>query len=90
MCLEWRPAARDNLHELISYIRDRNPAAAAELLARINSATERLVSHPYLYQTGRVSGTRELVAHPNYVVVYRVLADAVDIVTVPHARQEYP
>ncbi|WP_354043151.1 type II toxin-antitoxin system RelE/ParE family toxin [Devosia sp. UYZn731] len=35
-------------------------------------------------------GTRELVVHPNYIVVYRVLTDQIDIVSVLHARQEYP
>jgi len=24
--------------------------------------------HPYLFRAGRVSGTREIVAHPNYVL----------------------
>lgn len=34
--------------------------------------------------------TREAVVHPNYILVYRVTADAVEIVSVVHARQEYP
>ena len=33
---------------------------------------------------------RELVAHPNYIVVYRVTDDAIEIVNVVHARQKYP
>ena len=35
-------------------------------------------------------GTRELVAHPNYVIVYRVSETTVEIVNVLHARQQYP
>lgn len=35
-------------------------------------------------------GTRELVAHPNYLVVYQVGADAIEVVAVVHARQQYP
>ncbi|SCC95931.1 protein of unknown function [Thiomonas sp. X19] len=29
-------------------------------------------ANPYLYRAGRIPGTRELVAHPNYIVVYQV------------------
>jgi len=49
-----------------------------------------LAEHPYLYRFGRVPGTRELIAHPNYILVYRVAADAVEVVNVLHARQQYP
>ena len=58
--------------------------------AVIETAILPFAEHPYLFRLGRVSGTRELVAHPNYVVVYRVLADRVEIVNVVHARQQYP
>jgi plasmid stabilization system protein ParE len=37
-----------------------------------------------------VPGTREAVVHPNYILVYRVTADAVEIVNLVHARREYP
>jgi len=36
-----------------------------------------------------LSGTREMVVHPNYLVVYRVM-EQVEILTVLHTRQEYP
>ncbi|MGN6653381.1 type II toxin-antitoxin system RelE/ParE family toxin [Trinickia sp.] len=49
-----------------------------------------LAEHRYLFRTGRVAGTREVVAHPNYVVVYRVTGTAVLVLRVLHARQQYP
>ncbi len=49
-----------------------------------------LAEHPYLSPAGRVSGTRELVVHPNYLIVYRVAASRVEIVVVVHTRREYP
>ena len=30
-----------------------------------------------MYRPGRVSGTREAVVHPNYIVIYRVIEAAV-------------
>lgn len=31
-----------------------------------------------------------VVAHPNYVLVYRVAVDCIEVVSVLHARQQYP
>jgi toxin ParE1/3/4 len=45
---------------------------------------------PFLFRAGREPGTREIVAHPNYIVVNRVMDDWIEIVNVIHARQRYP
>jgi toxin ParE1/3/4 len=86
----WRPGARDSLAEIITYIAARNPSAARRMKAVIEAAVLPLANHPFLFRPGRVPGTRELVAHPNYIVIYRVLTDRVEIVNVLHARQSYP
>jgi toxin ParE1/3/4 len=88
--LVWRARALSDLETILSYIADRNVAAADELLAVIEACTERLPEHPFLYRTGRVDGTREAVVHPNYIVIYRVGSDEVEIINVVHARQQYP
>ncbi len=56
----------------------------------IEHLAKQLPDHPYLYREGRVQGTREAVVHPNYIMVYRVGADLIDILAVLHARQQYP
>lgn len=89
MLVEWRPAARRNLRKILIYISERNSRAAFELNAAIEAATSALPQHPYLYRYGRVAGTREVVVHPNYLVVYQV-TDRIEILTVLHARQAYP
>ncbi|WP_143290560.1 type II toxin-antitoxin system RelE/ParE family toxin, partial [Burkholderia pseudomallei] len=45
---------------------------------------------PRLYRAGRVSGTREMVVHHNYIVVYSIDAEVVEILNVKHARQRWP
>ncbi|WP_433766530.1 type II toxin-antitoxin system RelE/ParE family toxin [Pseudomonas putida] len=87
--VEWRPEARAELRKILSYIRDLNPEAAIELFQSIETSTTALLEHPYLYRLGRVPGTREIVVHPNYLVIYQV-TDRIEIVSVVHARQEYP
>lgn len=56
----------------------------------IEACAERLPQFPYMYRAGRFAGTREAVAHPNYILIYRVTTQAVEILAVVHARREYP
>lgn len=88
--LVWRPKARRDLLDIAAFIRQRNPLAAQRLSALIRDAAERLPEHHYVRRPGRVPGTREAVVHPNDILIYRVLADTVEVITVLHARQKYP
>jgi toxin ParE1/3/4 len=90
MLLEWRPEARAALREILSFISERNLVAAFSLGDEIERATSALPQHPYLYRHGKVAGTREMVVHPNYVVIYRVTSSAIEIINVLHSRQQYP
>lgn len=88
--LVWSAEALDDLEAIIGYIADRNLDAAGRLQDMIEHVAEQLPEHPYLYRVGRVPGTREAVVHPNYILIYRVDADLIDILAVLHARQQYP
>ena len=90
MLVKWRPEARSALWNILNYIGDRNPIAALNLFDEIERATQSLPQHPYLYRAGRVAGTRELLVSPNYLVIYRVTTDAIEIISVLHTKQEYP
>ena len=76
--------------EIIDDIEQRNATAAQNLYATIVQSVESLPLMPYLFRPGRVAGTREQVVHPNYIVVYQVGNDVIDILRVLHSRQEYP
>jgi len=86
----WGLEAREQLAEILDFISDHSEIAANEMADLIDHSTSNLPNHPYLYRIGRVDGTREMVVHANYVIVYRVLVDAIDIVAVLHTRQQYP
>lgn len=90
MQIIWRARAKSNLAKIIRYIANENPVAARNIKDRLESAILPVAEHPYLYRPGRVPGTRELVAHPNYVLVYLVAFERIEIINVLHARQEYP
>ncbi|HVW51433.1 MAG TPA: type II toxin-antitoxin system RelE/ParE family toxin [Trinickia sp.] len=89
--IEWRVGARHDLVEIIGFIARENPAAARRLRELIDAATIPLAEHPYLFRrSDRVPGTREVVVHPNYVMVYQVSSTKVEIVAVVHTRQAFP
>jgi toxin ParE1/3/4 len=88
--LEWSELALDQLDLIADYIGQYNPAAVDRIIDRIETCAERLTEFPYIYRAGRVPGTRDALAHPNYILVYRVTADSVEILRVLHTRQQYP
>jgi len=86
----WRSRARQDYRAIIDYISDRNTAAAERMADLFDRTAERLPDHPDMYRPGRVSGTREAVMHPNYVMVYRVTETSIEITAIQHTRQQYP
>jgi toxin ParE1/3/4 len=90
LVVDWKDEALDDLALIYVYIAQRNPTAATKLRQTIVDAAEKLPSFPYLFRPGRLAGTREYVVHPNYILVYRVTARSIEIISVLHAKQEYP
>jgi toxin ParE1/3/4 len=66
MELFWTPEARQDRDEIYDYIEADNPTAALALDELFAEKAGRLVDHTGLGRPGRVTGTRELVAHQNY------------------------
>ena len=67
-----------------------NPVAAANLFELLTETVEKIAQMPYIGRTGRVAGTREFVAHPNYIIVYKVMLDEILILRILHGRRKYP
>ena len=84
----WTPTALDDLERIIDYIAERNLVAAIELHALIEEKTDLLSHSSLMGRSGLVTGTRELVVHPHYVVVYDV-KDMVRILRVLHTSQQW-
>jgi addiction module RelE/StbE family toxin len=88
--LVWAADARRDLAEVISFVATRNVAAASRLEGLIHDSAQRILALPHAYRPGRTANTREMIVHPNYILVYRVLDDRVRILRLLHARQRYP
>jgi toxin ParE1/3/4 len=88
----WLPGAEANLLHIVEHIAQDNVGAALALAKLIRARAEQLSEPPTLFRKGRVRGTREMVVHPNYVVVYRVRArlKRIEILRVLHAARQWP
>ena len=82
---------RRRLGDTHEWIATDNPSAAPRVIERIRTAVERLQEFPFLGRPGRVEGTRELVIPGTpYIAPYRVVGEAVQIITVMHGAQRWP
>lgn len=88
--LEWKKQARNDLIKIVLHISKDNPDAADKLADEIEAKAGVLAEHPELSPAGRKRGTRELVVHPNYIVIYRVLGKTVEVLRVKHTSQAWP
>ena len=90
MKLFWTPEAIQDRDDIYDHIEADNPAAALALDNLFSKKADRLVDHPGQGRPGRIVGTRELVAHRNYILVYDLAEDLVRVLRVLHAARQWP
>ena len=93
--IEWRPMAREDLRGIVRCIGKASPTRAKSFGQEPRDRIKPLARHPEPGRQGRPGlpdWLRELVVHPNYIVFYRVLAEArtVEILRVKHTAQQTP
>jgi addiction module RelE/StbE family toxin len=90
MKLFWTPEAIQDRDEIYDYIEANNPVAALALDELFSEKANRLADHPALGHPGRAIGTREWVAHQNYILIYDTAGDVVRVLRVMHAARQWP
>jgi toxin ParE1/3/4 len=86
----WTPAAQQDRVDLWDYIAAENPRAAARMDELFSEAAASLADHPMLGRPGKISGTRELIPHESYRLVYEIDGEAVWVLTVVHSARQWP
>lgn len=81
MRVVWTPEAEQDRIDVWEYIATDNPHAAAQMDELFSDAAARLGEHPKLGRTGKIQGTRELIAHENYRLVYEIAEETIWIQT---------
>jgi toxin ParE1/3/4 len=91
MIIRWTDAAVRDFTNICDYIEQHRSAAAARRVAlSIHHSIDLLADFPEYGRTGRKPDTRELVfSGLPYLAVYRIRADAVEILRIFHAAQNW-
>ncbi len=85
----WKLRAEIDRQKIIAYIREDSPQAALNVGQILIETAAVLDTMPMLGRVGNVAGTRELVALPNYIIIYRVVNGMSEILRIKHAATRY-
>lgn len=93
--VEWRPSALEDLSAILRHIAKDNPKRAKDFAKELRAKAELLALHPQMGRIGRPGlpdWVRELVAHRNYIILYRLVntSRTVEILRIKHAAQQMP
>jgi toxin ParE1/3/4 len=91
MQIRWSATAAEDLFAIVEYIRKENPPASQRVAKAIYENIGSLSLYPNRGRVGRVEGTRELpVPSLPFIVVYRMVQDAIEIAGIIHGAQRWP
>jgi toxin ParE1/3/4 len=88
--VRWEVEARHQYRDCLTYISIQNRLAAERLDDEIRDKVDMLPHFPEMGRKGRVAGSRELIVHPNYILVYVVRELTIDVIRFLHVRKQYP
>lgn len=86
----WKRQAIYDLTRIGLHIAKDSAANAGKMIDRIADKVVALATYPELGRIGRQLDTYDLVVHEHYVVIYRVLANRIEILRVKHTAQRWP
>jgi toxin ParE1/3/4 len=91
--VRWTHSARRDYRNIIEWLGDRSPAAAARVADAVDDRLALLAMMPQMGRVGRSEGTRELViSRTPYIVVYQFdeTDDQIAVLRLLHAAQRWP
>jgi toxin ParE1/3/4 len=86
----WTPQAEQDRTDIWLHIAADNLRAAVRMDELFSDAAARLADHPKLGRPGKISGTRELVVHESYRLVYEIEGEVVWVLTLVHTARQWP
>ncbi|MFN3548974.1 MAG: type II toxin-antitoxin system RelE/ParE family toxin [Mesorhizobium sp.] len=88
--VRWSAEAVRDREAIVRFIWLDNPSAARRMNAIFDRATTRLAWFPKSGPPGQLPGTRELLPHPSYRMIYTTDPDAVTILALVHTARQWP
>ena len=90
MRVVWTPEAEQDRDEVWEYIAADSVTAAARMDQLFSDTAAQLVDFPELGRPGKIAGTRELIPHDNYRLVYEIDGDTVWMLALIHTARLWP
>ena len=90
MNVVWTPEAEQDRDDIWLHIAADNPRAAGRMDELFSDAAAGLADHPKLGRPGKIAGTRELIPHENYRLVYELEGEIVWVLTLAHTSRQWP
>ncbi|MBB5144796.1 type II toxin-antitoxin system RelE/ParE family toxin [Desulfovibrio intestinalis] len=90
MNLIWSPQSLEDRKQIYAFIFEHDNQAADALDDLFDNQANRLLTFSEMGKPGRIKGTRELVVHKHYLLVYTCSPGAIRVVTVLHTSRQYP
>ncbi len=85
--LRWSKRALSRLDEIAAYIAKDSPARATTFANALRKKVE-VLKVQQIGTAWKVYGTKQYVLHANYIAIYRVKGDEVQILNILHSAQD--
>ncbi|MGY0618439.1 type II toxin-antitoxin system RelE/ParE family toxin [Lysobacter sp. A378] len=88
----WTPEAEHDRDDIWDHITADNPSAAARMDLLFSDAAAKLAELPMLGYVGKIPGTRELIPHKSYRLVYEITINdnTVWVLALVHTARQWP
>ncbi len=86
----WTLSAEQDRSDIFEFIARDNPLAAIDMDEMFAAAVGRLAEHPQIGRTGIIPGTRELILHQSYRLIYEVQGATIWILALVHTARLWP
>ncbi|MCY1240624.1 ParE toxin of type II toxin-antitoxin system, parDE [compost metagenome] len=90
MKVYWTPEAEQDRLDIWDFIAADNPSAAARMDSLFSATAAKLAEFPEMGKPGKIPGTRELIPHESYRLVYQIGWDSVWILALVHTARMWP
>ena len=92
MKVRWIANAKQDRADIVDYIAVENPRAALKIDDLFSETAHKLATFPKLGRMGKIPGTRELIPHESYRVIYEEdeATNTIWIMALVHTARPWP
>ena len=90
MKVVWTSQALQDRADIWDHIVADSPRAAVGIDALFGEAAARLARFPLLGRPGKIAGTRELLPHESYRLIYEIVDETLWVLALVHTARQWP